>query len=38
VPVKIVLDGNVPSDILRPGLSAEVAIHTDRVETAEEQH
>jgi membrane fusion protein, multidrug efflux system len=38
VPVKIILDGNVPSEILRPGLSADVAIHTDRVETAEEQH
>jgi membrane fusion protein, multidrug efflux system len=35
VPVKIVLDGESPGDILRPGLSVEVAVHTDRVETAE---
>lgn len=38
VPVKIVLDGGSSSFTLRPGLSAEVAVHTDRVETAMEQH
>ncbi len=32
VPVKILVDGNVSGDLLRPGLSAEVTIHTDRVE------
>lgn len=37
VPVKIVLDGNPPADLLRPGLSAEVAIHTDRTVNPEEQ-
>ena len=35
VPVKIVLDGKTSDDILRPGLSAEVTVHTDRQETTE---
>jgi membrane fusion protein, multidrug efflux system len=35
VPVKIVFDGNPSGDILRPGLSAEVTVHTDRQETLE---
>ena len=35
VPVKILLDGNPSGDILRPGLSAEVTVHTDRTETTE---
>jgi membrane fusion protein, multidrug efflux system len=35
VPVKILFDGNPSSDILRPGLSAEVTVHTDRTETTE---
>ncbi len=35
VPVKILFDGNPSGDILRPGLSAEVTVHTDRQETSE---
>jgi membrane fusion protein (multidrug efflux system) len=35
VPVKILFDGNPSADILRPGLSAEVTVHTDRQETTE---
>lgn len=35
VPVKILLDGEPSGDILRPGLSAEVAVHTDRQETTD---
>jgi membrane fusion protein (multidrug efflux system) len=35
VPVKILFDGNPSGDILRPGLSAEVTIHTDRQETTQ---
>jgi membrane fusion protein, multidrug efflux system len=35
VPVKILFDGKPSGDILRPGLSAEVTIHTDRQETLE---
>jgi len=35
VPVKIVLDGKTSDDILRPGLSAEVTVHTDRQETTD---
>jgi membrane fusion protein, multidrug efflux system len=35
VPVKILLDGEPSGDILRPGLSAEVTVHTDRQETTE---
>jgi membrane fusion protein, multidrug efflux system len=35
VPVKILIDGNPSGDILRPGLSAEVTVHTDRQETTE---
>jgi membrane fusion protein, multidrug efflux system len=35
VPVKILLDGNPSSSVLRPGLSAEVSVHTDRIETTE---
>jgi membrane fusion protein, multidrug efflux system len=35
VPVKILFDGNPSGDILRPGLSAEVMVHTDRQETTE---
>ncbi|MFZ0630317.1 MAG: efflux RND transporter periplasmic adaptor subunit, partial [Acidobacteriaceae bacterium] len=31
VPVKILLDGNAESGMLRPGLSAEVTIHTHRI-------
>jgi membrane fusion protein, multidrug efflux system len=31
VPVKILLDNNTESEMLRPGLSAEVTIHTDRI-------
>jgi membrane fusion protein (multidrug efflux system) len=32
VPVKILFDGNPSQEILRPGLSAEVTVHTDRTE------
>lgn len=35
VPVKILFDGKPADDILRPGLSAEVTVHTDRQETTE---
>jgi membrane fusion protein (multidrug efflux system) len=35
VPVKILLDGKPSGDILRPGLSVEVAVHTDRQETTD---
>jgi membrane fusion protein (multidrug efflux system) len=35
IPVKILFDGNPSGDILRPGLSAEVTVHTDRQETTE---
>jgi len=35
VPVKILIDGNPSGNILRPGLSAEVTVHTDRQETTE---
>ena len=35
VPVKILLDGKPSDDILRPGLSAEVTVHTDRTQTTE---
>jgi membrane fusion protein, multidrug efflux system len=35
VPVKILLDGSPSDDILRPGLSAEVTVHTDRTETTD---
>jgi len=35
VTVKILLDGKPSDDILRPGLSAEVTVHTDRQETTE---
>jgi membrane fusion protein (multidrug efflux system) len=35
VPVKILFDGKPSGDILRPGLSAEVTVHTDRQETTE---
>ena len=35
VPVKILFDGEPSGDILRPGLSAEVTVHTDRQETTE---
>ena len=35
VPIKILFDGKPSGDILRPGLSAEVTIHTDRQETLE---
>jgi membrane fusion protein, multidrug efflux system len=35
VPVKILFDGKPSGDILRPGLSAEVTVHTDRRETTE---
>jgi membrane fusion protein (multidrug efflux system) len=38
VPVKILLDGRPSADILRPGLSTEVTVHTDRIETAEATH
>jgi len=38
VPVKVVLDSDPPSAVLRPGLSAEVAVHTNRLESAMEQH
>ena len=38
VPVKILFDGNPSGDILRPGLSAEVTVHTDRQETSEGTH
>ncbi|ACO32922.1 MULTISPECIES: HlyD family secretion protein [Acidobacterium] len=34
IPVKIVLDDLPPGDLLRPGLSAEVAIHTNDVQRA----
>jgi membrane fusion protein (multidrug efflux system) len=32
VPVKILFNGNPSQDILRPGLSAEVTVHTDRTQ------
>jgi membrane fusion protein, multidrug efflux system len=32
VPVKILFDGNPSQEILRPGLSAEVTVHTDQTE------
>ena len=35
VPVKVILDGSPSGDILRPGLSAEVTVHTDQVQTSE---
>jgi membrane fusion protein (multidrug efflux system) len=35
VPVKILLDGNPSRTILRPGLSAEVTVHTNRIETTD---
>nr|WP_257025816.1 HlyD family secretion protein [Edaphobacter lichenicola] len=35
VPVKILFDGNPSGDILRPGLSAEITVHTDRQETTD---
>ncbi|MBB5319259.1 HlyD family secretion protein [Tunturibacter empetritectus] len=35
VPVKILFDGKPSGDILRPGLSAEVTVHTDPQETTE---
>lgn len=35
IPVKILLDGKPSADILRPGLSTEVTVHTNRIETAE---
>jgi membrane fusion protein, multidrug efflux system len=35
VPVKILFDGKPSGDILRPGLSAEVTVHTDRMETTQ---
>jgi len=35
VPVKILLDGKPSGDILRPGLSADVTVHTNRQETTE---
>ena len=35
VPVKILLDGKPSDAILRPGLSAEVAVHTDRIEATD---
>lgn len=35
VPVKILFDGKPSAEILRLGLSAEVAVHTDRSETTE---
>ena len=35
VPVKILFDGKPSGDILRPGLSAEVTVHTDSQETTE---
>jgi membrane fusion protein (multidrug efflux system) len=35
VPVKILLDGNPSRSILRPGLSAEVTVHTNRIETTD---
>lgn len=38
VPIKILFDGNPSGDILRPGLSAEVTVHTDRQETTEATH
>jgi membrane fusion protein (multidrug efflux system) len=33
VPVKVFIDGDPSQEMLRPGLSAEVTIHTDRVES-----
>jgi membrane fusion protein (multidrug efflux system) len=33
VPVKILLDGKTSPDILRPGLSVEVTVHTNQIET-----
>jgi membrane fusion protein (multidrug efflux system) len=38
VPVKILFNGKPSDDILRPGLSAEVTVHTDRMETSEAIH
>jgi membrane fusion protein (multidrug efflux system) len=35
VPVKILFDGKPSDDILRPGLSAEVTVHTDRQDTTQ---
>lgn len=35
VPVKIVLESNLSGPVLRPGLSAEVIVRTDRMETSE---
>jgi len=35
VPVKILFDGKPSGDILRPGLSAEVTVHTDSQETTQ---
>ena len=35
VPVKILLDGNPSRSILRPGLSAEVTVHTNRIGTTD---
>lgn len=35
VPVKILLDGKPSADILRPGLSTEVTVHTNRIETTD---
>jgi membrane fusion protein (multidrug efflux system) len=35
VAVKILLDGNPSNSVLRPGLSAEVTVHTDRIEATE---
>ena len=35
VPVKILLDGNPSNSVLRPGLSAEVTVHTDRIDATE---
>ncbi|MBB5343817.1 HlyD family secretion protein [Tunturibacter empetritectus] len=35
VPVKILFDGKPSEDILRPGLSAEVTVHTDSQETTQ---
>lgn len=35
IPVKILLDGKPSADILRPGLSVEVTVHTDQIEGTE---
>ena len=32
IPVKIIIDGENSGELLRPGLSAEVTVHTDRIE------